>query len=150
MISIQHTLLHAEEAGKYNSLHDIAHHIEGLLNHITAKLPHSPSDSVLSSVLNYGLPSVVGLRMDNQTLSRVLTDVRVALSRFEPRLDPQSIQVQLRKDSQSSPHIFCIDVNAKVLPSPRKTHAPHELFLRLNFNIHFGLINVVNLANPSH
>jgi len=150
MISIQHTLLHTEEASKHSCLHDIAHHIEGLLNHITAKLPHNPTDSVLSSVVNYGLPSVVGLRMDNQTLSQVLTDVRVALSRFEPRLDPESIQVQLRKDSQSSPHIFCVDVNAKVLPSPRKTDAPHELYLRLIFNIHFGLINVVNLDKLSH
>jgi type VI secretion system protein ImpF len=150
MISIQHTLLHTEEASNHNSLRDIAHHIEGLLNHTTAKLPHKPSDSVLSSVLNYGMPSVVGLRMDNQNLAQVLTDVREALSRFEPRLDPQSIQVQLRKDSQSSLHIFCIDVNANVLPSYSKTYAPHELYLRLNFNIHFGLINVLNLGKSSH
>ena len=66
-------------------------------------MPLEDYPEVRASVLNYGIPSIVGVTITDLDpsmrggLARVLRD---AIVRFEPRLDPDSIVVRTHADKE--------------------------------------------------
>jgi type VI secretion system protein ImpF len=84
---------------------------------------------VRSSVLNYGIPSIVGLTITDLTdtmrggLAKTLRD---AIVRFEPRLDPDSIVVRTHADKeQMDGRTLTFEVEAELIAEP----APLRLLL---------------------
>jgi type VI secretion system protein ImpF len=84
---------------------------------------------VRSSVLNYGIPSIVGLTITDLTdtmrggLAKTLRD---AIVRFEPRLDPDSIVVRTHADKeQMDGRTLTFEIEAELIAEP----APLRLLL---------------------
>jgi type VI secretion system protein ImpF len=84
---------------------------------------------VRSSVLNYGIPSIVGLTITDLTdtmrggLAKTLRD---AIVRFEPRLDPDSILVRTHADKeQMDGRTLTFEIEAELIAEP----APLRLLL---------------------
>jgi type VI secretion system protein ImpF len=84
---------------------------------------------VRSSVLNYGIPSIVGLTITdlNDTMRGGLAKtLRDAIVRFEPRLDPDSIVVRTHADKeQMDGRTLTFEIEAELLAEP----APLRLLL---------------------
>ena len=53
------------------------------------------SDEMLASVLNYGVPNMAGKSTRPSILSNYEKEVRKAVLRFEPRLDPSTLNVEV-------------------------------------------------------
>jgi type VI secretion system protein ImpF len=84
---------------------------------------------VRSSVLNYGIPSIVGLTITDLTdtmrggLAKTLRD---AIVRFEPRLDPDSVVVRTHADKeQMDGRTLTFEIEAELIAEP----APLRLLL---------------------
>lgn len=50
------------------------------------------------SVLNYGIPSLSGIAISYQEFPRLEQMIRQAILRFEPRIDPKTLQVKISND----------------------------------------------------
>ncbi|MEE2972701.1 MAG: GPW/gp25 family protein [Planctomycetota bacterium] len=56
---------------------------------------HGYSDEMLSSVVNYGVPNMSGKSTRPSVLQDYRTAVRDAVARFEPRLDPETLMIDV-------------------------------------------------------
>jgi type VI secretion system protein ImpF len=84
---------------------------------------------VRSSVLNYGIPSIVGLTitdLNDSMRGGLAKTLRDAIVRFEPRLDPDSIVVRTHADKeQMDGRLLTFEIEAELLAEP----APLRLLL---------------------
>lgn len=84
---------------------------------------------VRSSVLNYGIPSIVGLTitdLNDSMRGGLAKTLRDAIVRFEPRLDPDSIVVHTHADKeQMDGRTLTFEIEAELLAEP----APLRLLL---------------------
>lgn len=84
---------------------------------------------VRSSVLNYGIPSIVGLTitdLDASMRGGLAKTLRDAIVRFEPRLDPDSIVVRTHADKeQMDGRTLTFEIEAELIAEP----APLRLLL---------------------
>ena len=84
---------------------------------------------VRSSVLNYGIPSIVGLTitdLNDSMRGGLAKTLRDAIVRFEPRLDPDSIVVRTHADKeQMDGRTLTFEIEAELLAEP----APLRLLL---------------------
>ena len=82
-----------------------------------------------SSVLNYGIPSIVGLTitdLNDSMRGGLAKTLRDAIIRFEPRLDPDSIVVRTHADKeQMDGRTLTFEIEADLLAEP----APLRLLL---------------------
>ena len=98
---------------------------------------------VKSSVLNYGIPSIVGLTLSDlgdamrDGLARTLRD---AIIRYEPRLDPDSVVVRTRVDrEQMDARTLTFEIEADLMAHP----APLRLLLRSVVDLQDGHATLV-------
>ena len=119
------------------TLSDLGRDIENLLNH--TRLPTlADDDNYLSRcVLNYGLPSLAGSRIDGATIPKIASEIEQALIRFEPRLDSQSIVVRSSSETIGQPGTLMFTVDGCL------RQRQGELRLRLSFDVHFGRASVM-------
>lgn len=84
---------------------------------------------VRASVLNYGIPSIVGLTitdLDPSMRGGLAKTLRDAIARFEPRLDPDSIAVRTHADKeQMDGRTLTFEIEAELIAEP----APLRLLL---------------------
>lgn len=102
-----------------------------LLNteYLEAAYPLEGYPEVRASVLNYGIPSIVGLTitdLDPSMRGGLARTLRDAIVRFEPRLDPDSIEVRVHADKeQMDARTLTFEIEAELLAEP----APLRLLL---------------------
>lgn len=72
------------------------------------------------SVLNYGMPALSGLHVNDTDWSWVLDSLRACILRFEPRIAPKSLKLSLRgSDSFSAAHNqLSIEIRGQLLAEP--------------------------------
>lgn len=123
-----------DQALPLNLAETLGRDIENLLNH-PAECRRQLGDPLLaSSVVNYGLPLPVGTRIDGGCMHDIAQQIALALERFEPRLDCQTIEVRPQALERPQPGVFGIDIKAGL------KNASHKHFgLRLSFDMHFGM-----------
>jgi type VI secretion system protein ImpF len=84
---------------------------------------------VKASVLNYGIPSIVGLTiadLDASMRGGLARSLRDAILRFEPRLDPDSVVVRVHADKeQMDGRTLTFEIEAELIAEP----APLRLLL---------------------
>ncbi len=84
-------------------LSEVRRDLQALLNTVNLNSTQDLSDfpEVETSILNYGLPDLSVHVVDTIKIERLADDIRDALIRFEPRMDPRTLQV-IRDDSIDS------------------------------------------------
>lgn len=84
-------------------LSEVRRDLQALLNTVNLNSTQNLSDfpEVENSILNYGLPDLSVHVVDTIKIDRLADDIREALIRFEPRMDPRSLQV-IRDDTIES------------------------------------------------
>jgi type VI secretion system protein ImpF len=93
-------LSRAYGVSEHTLLSEVRRDLQALLNTVNLNSTQDLSDfpEVETSVLNFGLPDLSVHIVDTVRIDRLAEDIRVALTRFEPRMDPRSLQVS-RDDS---------------------------------------------------
>lgn len=84
-------------------LSEVRRDLQALLNTVNLHSTQDLSDfpEVQTSILNFGLPDLSVHVVDTIRIERLADDIRQALIRFEPRMDPRTLQVT-RDDSVES------------------------------------------------
>lgn len=88
---------------EHTLLSEVRRDLRALLNTVNLNSTQDLSDfpEVQTSILNYGLPDLSVHVVDTIKIERLADDIRDALIRFEPRMDPRTLQV-IRDDSVES------------------------------------------------
>jgi len=88
---------------EHTLLSEVRRDLQALLNTVNLNSTQDLSDypEVQASILNFGLPDLSVHIVDTVRIDRLADDIRQALIRFEPRMDPRTLQVQ-RDDSFES------------------------------------------------
>lgn len=90
-------------------------------------------ESVGRSVLNFGIPDLCGRVVSLQDKEGLEDDVRLALRRFEPRLVPSTVAVDVRIDEDTGSVGFAIRGEVKSLDQ-----VEDRLFLLVNVDLSTG------------
>ena len=89
--------------------------LEMLMNTIAfeSATPLDAFEHVQASILNYGFPDLARRTIDEADVGDVGKEIRLALQRFEPRLDPDSIRVRqdATADKTALKLRFVVDAN---------------------------------------
>jgi type VI secretion system protein ImpF len=88
---------------EHTLLAEVRRDLQALLNTVNLNSAQDLSDfpEVQTSILNFGLPDLSVHVVDTVRIERLADDIRQALIRFEPRMDPRTLQVT-RDDSTDS------------------------------------------------
>lgn len=88
---------------EHTLLAEVRRDLQALLNTVNLNSTQDLSDfpEVETSIVNFGLPDLSVHIVDTVRIDRLADDIRQALIRFEPRMDPRTLQV-LRDDSADS------------------------------------------------
>jgi type VI secretion system protein ImpF len=113
--------------------------IENLLNHPRESVALQCEPILARSFLNYGLPSLVGKRVEAITLGEIADQIRLALVRFEPRLDASSIVVARSPEQTGDPGVLVFAVQARL------SEHNNDVRLHLRFDVNFGRASVHKL-----
>lgn len=101
--------------------------------HDLSAFPH-----VANSVLNYGISDVAG---SVATATRAV-DIRQAIRRtieaFEPRLLPETLEIEMRQDKVGSGAVISFDIRAELWAEP----VPMDLYLRTALDITTGEVEL--------
>jgi type VI secretion system protein ImpF len=103
-----------------------------------AEFPHAAR-----SVLNFGLPPLAGESASNLDTGALETRVRDAVLQFEPRIDPESLEVEvLMSEERLEQHnLIGIQIRGKMWAQP----VPLELLLRTELDLETGHVAVNDL-----
>lgn len=130
---------------KAASNHEIlSHEIEVLLNHVRTQSNLGVVECIARSVLYYGVPSYIGKQINDIDLYEISKEIKVALCRFEPRLDGLSISVKPVTGSQMSSGACQIEVQAELMaPISPVTHSSragtnNKFTCQYRLDLHFG------------
>ena len=113
--------------------------IENLLNHPRESIARQGEPFLAQSFVNYGLPSLAGKRIEAVTVGEIAEQIRLALVRFEPRLDASSIIVRRSPELTGDPGVLVFAVQARL------SERNNDLRLHLRFDVHFGRASVRKL-----
>lgn len=88
---------------EHTLLAEVRRDLQALLNTVNLNSTQDLSDypEVENSILNYGLPDLSVHVVGTIRINQLAEDIRQALIRFEPRMDPRTLQV-VRDESDSS------------------------------------------------
>lgn len=99
------------------------------------KYPH-----VASSVINYGVADLTGKTASSIGRGELEKMMRQALLRFESRIIPESLELNIVfEDSMSDHNVLMFDINAMLWAEP----APVHLQIRTQLDLENGDINIV-------
>jgi type VI secretion system protein ImpF len=73
---------------------EVARDLESLMNTVAFESSEDLSgfDNVRRSILNYGLPDIARMTLDETRVDSLAAELRSVLMTYEPRLDPRSIR----------------------------------------------------------
>jgi type VI secretion system protein ImpF len=81
----------------------------------TCSLDEMPA--VQKSVLNYGVPDMSGHVVTKQTVARTVSQIRRAIINFEPRLDKDTLVVEVTDQGHLLSRGVAISIKAEIAPS---------------------------------
>ncbi|GAA0781708.1 type VI secretion system baseplate subunit TssE [Roseibium denhamense] len=96
-------LSRAHGISEHTLLNEVRQDLQALLNTVNLNSSQDLSDfpEVQSSILNYGLPDLSVHIVDTVRIDRLADDIRSALIRFEPRMDPKTLHVERDQEYES-------------------------------------------------
>ncbi|MES0882292.1 type VI secretion system baseplate subunit TssE [Roseibium sp. SCP14] len=99
-------LSRAHGISEHTLIAEVRRDLQALLNTVNFNSTQSLSDypDVENSILNYGLPDLSVHVVDTIRIDQLAEDIRQALIRFEPRMDPRTLQVA--RDESTSDETF--------------------------------------------
>jgi len=111
-----------------------------LLNttNIDDRLDSAVYPSVSRSVLNFGLAEVSGEFSTDERAERIRKGIERAIARYETRIIPGSVDVQLSKDEGGNDITVALNIRADMWAQP----LPLELFLRSQVDVTTGEVHV--------
>ena len=82
---------------------DVARDLEALMNTIAFESTENLAEfgNVRRSILNYGLPDIGHMTIDEDRVDGLATDIRAVLMTYEPRLDPGTIRASRDQSAHS-------------------------------------------------
>lgn len=114
-----------------------------LLNttHLEATEKLSEVPLAASSVLNYGLPSLAGSSLADIGEAQMCARIKQAILRYEPRLLPNSLQINLTKASYSdeSHNTIGVEIDAQLWCQP----LPLQMYMRTDLDLELGSARVI-------
>jgi type VI secretion system protein ImpF len=103
--------------------------------HDLASYPH-----VADSVLNYGVPDLSGRTVSSVDVMELQRAIRHAVVRFEPRLLPNTVQVQVvSSDEHMSHNALTFLIEGQLWAQP----LPLQIFLKTEIDLELGHVKVV-------
>lgn len=100
--------------------------------HELALFPH-----VAASTLNYGVPPLSGSSSTRNRADEIRLALRKAIETFEPRILPQTLDIQMRQESGSST-VVSFDIRGELWAEP----VPVDLYLRTALDVTNGEITL--------
>jgi len=95
-----------------------------------------------NSVLAYGVREVAGDYSTERKAELIRQSIEKAIQKFEPRIHPGSILVELRANQESRTTIINFDIRADMWAQP----LPMELYLRSQIDVTTGEFNLEKVA----
>jgi type VI secretion system protein ImpF len=86
------------------------------------------------SVLNYGMPAFSGLTLSSMDTGRIEDAVAEAIRNFEPRIDPQTLNVEIKTDGRDHHNSLQLVIRGQMWSQP----VPLELLLSANVDVETG------------
>ncbi|NND58754.1 MAG: type VI secretion system baseplate subunit TssE [Gammaproteobacteria bacterium] len=99
-------------------------------------------DHVASSVMNFGVRELSGTHVIGISSSEIEEMVRTAIIRFEPRILPDTLTVEVRKSDEMNNRALSFDIEGKLWAQPQ----PTRLFLRTELDLESGDIIINDLG----
>ncbi len=94
-----------------------------------------------SSVLNYGFPDLTGKTASGINAIKLEEMIKQTILRFEPRIIPKSLKLQLHEDKESMNHnTLIIEISGDVWTDPIPVH----LHLRTQIDMESGNVDVID------
>lgn len=130
-----------EPSGRFQSIASlraaVMRDLEWLLNTgcLSDLLDLAEYPEVATSVLNYGVPSLVGHTARQIDALRFERAVREAIARFEPRVVPKSLKVRWADDmKRHRGYIFTLEIEGDIWAIP----VPEHVLLRSRIDVESG------------
>ncbi len=97
-------------------------------------------DAAFSSVINFGLPPLSGKRISELDWPRLETGIKEAIMRFEPRILPETLDVNIVTSARSMDHhnLVAFEIRGQLWSEPY----PIELLLRTQLDLESGQVVV--------
>jgi len=96
-------------------------------------------NEIETSVLNYGLPDLTGKTASSINVRELEEAIKQTILRFEPRIIPKTLKVQLHEDKEKMNHnSLIIEIKGDVWTDP----VPIHLHLRTQIDLESGNVNV--------
>lgn len=95
--------------------------LDWLLNTENMSSLGGDDDVVASSVLNYGMAPLLGRALDDLRADGggiISAEIRRAVRRFEPRLDPDRLNVRIAEDDSADPRRIRLQIECELLAEP--------------------------------
>ena len=86
--------------------------------HLEASVDLTGLEYVRKSILNYGIPDMSRLTVDDHRNAQVARDLRDALLAHEPRLIAETLQVKMRRAAADSDQRIAFDITAEMAARP--------------------------------
>lgn len=101
--------------------------------------------ALAGTVLNFGLPPVSGQRVSSLDLARVARDIATAIRHFEPRILPDTLEVQaIEPESLLDTHnMIEFEIRGELWAQP----VPLEILLRSRLDLEAGQVDLVDASN---
>jgi len=94
--------------------------------------------NVARSVLNYGVPELSGSIATINRAVEIRQAIRQAIERFEPRIIPETLEVDMRQEKVGSGAIIAFDIRGELWAEP----VPIDLYLRTALDVTTGEVTV--------
>jgi len=96
------------------------------------------------SVLNYGLPALSGQTASTVEIQDLERDIRQAIVDFEPRILPETLEVQALVELSELDHhnVIGIEIRGMLWAQP----VPLELLIRTEIDLETGKVHIADLA----
>ncbi|MDP9901040.1 type VI secretion system baseplate subunit TssE [Variovorax ginsengisoli] len=93
------------------------------------------------SVLNYGMPAFAGVTLSSMNTRAIEREVGDAIKAFEPRIDPQTLSVEVKIDHASHHNTLQLVIRGQMWSQP----VPLELLLAADVDVETGSTRVREL-----
>ncbi|MDO6590543.1 type VI secretion system baseplate subunit TssE [Loktanella sp. D2R18] len=94
--------------------------------------------NVANSVLNYGVVDISGSVATADRAVEIRQAIRTAIENFEPRLLPETLEVEMRQERVGSGAVISFDIRAELWAEP----VPVDLYLRTALDITTGEVTL--------
>lgn len=96
---------------------------------------------VAHSVINYGIPDMVGTTLSSADVPEIQRQIRQAIWDFEPRILPESVAVKVTaSENQMNQNAMTFDIEGDLWAQP----LPLRLYLRTELDLETGNMEIID------